>query len=357
MSKGRVVVELFYPGYIGLEEGTAYLVNIESRISVIKIQNHLRPLEILDFDNSIVETHTEKELAVQLKNSDLSISPNNNIALRYDNEKVFKVIDYSNTYYKFFTPRSYTQLIMSFEVDDVGCSDEFEYYTNVLERFISLYRSLTRDIKIRMPNELLDKDLVIRVDAISYTTEELKLPPEERLTKPAEFDLKIHKVKFDRQELNLPEVNHNISKCTEGMITLLNSEYKISDAEEALLKAFEEAKLNNNYKYTLLESFIAVESIVMKFVNEIKIQKGVSKSKLKEYKTEVGIGYVLNIELPLLLDLSDEERKIIGNVNNIRKKRNSVVHEGEDVSKKEAETALNSAIKLMDMIEEKQNNK
>jgi len=100
--------------------------------------------------------------------------------------------------------------------------------------------------------------------------------------------------------------------------------------------------------------FAATELAIAQFVNKAKIAKGVSKAKLEDFRRDIGISYMINVDLPLVLHpLAVNERKIIQNVDAVRKKRNDVVHEGAAVSKEEALFAINAASDLFKLLKER----
>lgn len=49
-------------------------------------------------------------------------------------------------------------------------------------------------------------------------------------------------------------------------------------------------------------------------------------------------------------ELTAEDRTVLGNVDKIRKKRNAVIHSGDQVSDKESMDAINSVLKLLSLI-------
>lgn len=66
--------------------------------------------------------------------------------------------------------------------------------------------------------------------------------------------------------------------------------------------------------------------------------------KIKNYKSEVGIGYKLNIEFPSLIkDFNDEVKEILNNIDKVRNIRNDVVYENKNVKEDEAKLAFKSA--------------
>ena len=149
---------------------------------------------------------------------------------------------------------------------------------------------------------------------------------------------------------SIPQTDSEIFRNYEVLSLALVQGKPLKEESRLLEKAFEEADLHRNYKYAFLESFIVAESVISMALRKIKQDKGVSKTKLKEYAKEVGIGYQINVEIPVLFDnLTDNERQILGSINKIRKIRNEVIHEGISVSEETALEAINSVSKLIEM--------
>ena len=110
---------------------------------------------------------------------------------------------------------------------------------------------------------------------------------------------------------------------------------------ETLSGALRAVDLHRSGKTAVIECTIAVEVAVSELVAAEKLKRGVSKKKLDEYKKEIGIGYQLNVDLPMLLaPLSAEERGLIGAVDAIRKRRNAVIHEGAQPDREEGQRAV-----------------
>ena len=112
-------------------------------------------------------------------------------------------------------------------------------------------------------------------------------------------------------------------------------------SRETLSGALRAVDLYRSGKTAVIECTIAIEAAVSELVADEKLKRGVSKKKLDEYKKEVGIGYQLNVDLPMLLaPLTPQERGLIGAVDSIRKRRNAVIHEGAQPDREEGQRAV-----------------
>lgn len=120
---------------------------------------------------------------------------------------------------------------------------------------------------------------------------------------------------------------------------------------ETLSGALRAVDLFRSGKTAIIECTIAVEVSVSEIVAEEKLRRGVSKKKLDEYKKEVGIGYQLNVDLPMLLSpLTPEERGLIGAVDAIRKRRNEVIHQGAQPDREEGRRAVKAVREFLEFL-------
>lgn len=196
----------------------------------------------------------------------------------------------------------------------------------------------------------LTNDRIIEKEAVIKYTDEEKLKPIKERFLPRDLNIGIKSFTAMQPKESVPQNNEKILQNYQALGLALTQGSTLKEEFRLLEKAFEEIDLNNNYKYALLESFIVAESLISRLLRKIKLEKGVSKGKLEDYETEVGIGYQINVEIPVLFDdLTNDERQILGNVDKIRKVRNKVVHEGISVSEETALEAINSVSNLIAM--------
>jgi hypothetical protein len=103
---------------------------------------------------------------------------------------------------------------------------------------------------------------------------------------------------------------------------------ELSNEDSFLASALVELN-KQNFKFALLEGFIAVEAIAEQFMSKKKKETNVPQKSLDDFSRETGIGYQTNIEIPLALGKVDETYKqLIDDLNRIRRLRNKIVHEG-----------------------------
>jgi hypothetical protein len=356
-NKGCLYSNIFYPGYIALPEDETYFVEEDGIKSSILIKKHLEALEVLDFDNRLNEQDINKKTSVQIENSIQSVCEKN-VLLKLG-DKFVKCIEYEKHYHRNYSPRFYTELIIAYEISDCNNVTEQEYllYEKILDRFLSVYRKITHDIKVRRFSNNFDDNYIVKTCVVKYSADEIIKTIEQRLTIGRKLTFSIKQMKYEKFHGSLPVVNKENEKIHNLQIhSCLEKNDPIILAEETLIKAFEELLLNKNYKYALLDAFISAETLIVENVNKAKMAKGVSKNKLDSYQTEIGISYIINVDLPLLIDdITDKERELLGCIDKVRKMRNDIVHNGKQCSEQDALFAINKVNELIYMIDNRLN--
>nr|WP_295870391.1 hypothetical protein [uncultured Chitinophaga sp.] len=125
--------------------------------------------------------------------------------------------------------------------------------------------------------------------------------------------------------------------------------------EEFLSHALEQYTIKQNYKYAFLEAFLAIESSVEKFLEAKKIEANIPQKNIDDFRREVGIGYKINIELPIALlgNTPSNFNIMLNDLNTIRQKRNKIVHQGIGITAAEAYEAINKIYAFVTFLETK----
>ncbi len=350
---------LYYPGYFGIKEKSFYKIyDGKEFLGIITLLNHHSALEMIDLNSklnlyqnnnktsykySIPIPKTSKGALIDFKSLErvnfnlekyLPEHDLDDLAIVLENLPLPRVIKKVH----------YTELLISREFREEENENESSKELDMLEIFISKYRELTNDINIKNPKYFnwntfgLISKLIVDVNPKDgqYKIEDLLLK-EIKLE-----NLKTNQIQFDIREFRkVSKPTFDISKITGKLSKKLIEGLKPNSLSDLTNKINEEIYIYDKFKFALLESFIFCESYISNYLREKKIEKGISKKKMDEM--EVTFSYLLNIELPLFIsDYNQEWKGIIGNVNWVRKKRNNVVHNGEDVTKDEAIRAINS---------------
>ena len=121
----------------------------------------------------------------------------------------------------------------------------------------------------------------------------------------------------------LPPKNEFIKK-PEDLLELPNIFY---DVFEIFANAVMLLNHFKNYKSAILEAFIALEILIVRITNKLKINNGISKKKLDKYKIDLSLAYIMEVELKLFFIFTEEEEKLLFQMNRARKIRNEIMHQ------------------------------
>lgn len=372
MSNGAIFIKLFYPGLFGLEVPSDYFLTVDGKPALLRLLRRLRPVEVLDFTNELIPDPQGKNLR-RLKSSIDSPSENSmefiaqtmSVAKeRTDNtlhnlgEAKITDIPHRLTIdpvsiegHRYFKTRDWTDMVIVHEADDIKriLPAESVFFQQVLDRFLQAYRLFTRDSRIRYFEEVQEA-IHWNVGKVRFEQQEMSKSPLDRLASAR------NNIQFKDASINFPYGHEDLFEieppaATQLVFNFLKMSRPLSLFQELFLKAHEAAYYRKNPRYALVESFSATEICVTNYLNQTKLGKGVSSTKLKAYHDEVPMGYKVNVEIPLLLEkLTFQEEEVLGTLNWLRKKRNAVVHQGESVSDEEAKKAVNAAGQLFDML-------
>ena len=58
--------------------------------------------------------------------------------------------------------------------------------------------------------------------------------------------------------------------------------------------------MHENYRYAFLLAFFALEDILRDYLRHLETRRGVSATKLKAYEKDIGMSYMINVELPMV---------------------------------------------------------
>jgi hypothetical protein len=354
MGQGILYVRSLYPGDIALPDAKAFELVVDDRLAVAAVRRHLLALTIKDFNNAIDFVTEGSKLLPKLRVPITTIDEH--LTAFDDSHSLLCLIDYTRTDYRQYAAQTCSEILVCFDIADTDHINDkdYDFHDAVLKRFIQTYRHVSQDVSVSMPERLLRDIPTTMISIIVCSEDELTVPARERLRKPRELRFGIRQVSFGEFTRYLPKHSPQRLENTSAMEARFKVGVPCDESYDGLLRAFEELSVNENPKWALLDAFMVTELAVARFVNEAKIAKGVSKKKLAEYRRDIGISYMLNVDLPLLLcPLTIKEGKTLQDVDTVRTKRNKVVHEGAPVSKEEALHAINAAKVLLDMFHDR----
>ncbi len=336
--------EIMIPSFIKLPEKSGYELFVNDRRTFVNLHQHIKSVFVNDYDNKIIKNETAP--VIVLKDPTVEIGNGALFLTDPDTNEVMYVIDFSNKKRKEISTTLYSQVLVFFE-----SNKEVNNLSLAQNAFNSFYKSyqIVSDNFFALPMEHLhSQTVVIREYFYTYGKDELSKNESERLSTPRAISLALKQ--WFQPYLNREGYNKTLDQNAHAKeLTKYLKATKHNDfINETLLSAKRERHVYKNYKYALLECFFIVENVVYNYIEEKKIAKGISRNKLKEASNRVGISYLLNIELPILIDNYDDTAKnLISSLDKIRKIRNDVVHNGDSVSEEEAENAISATVEML----------
>lgn len=271
-------------------------------------------------------------------------------------DRLVFLVDLTRGDFRQYTAPAFSEILISFDIDDISqvSEKELKFHAAVLENFIRSYRHVSQDVSILVPDKLSQDIPIKMVASVPYSDIEFPMTERERLLRPRTLKLGLKQMSVEEFIKYLPKQNPSVDSNTRAIEERLQASMPFDASHEALLRAFEELSINRNPTWALLDIFMVVEIEVAQFVERSKIAKGISRSKLNDYRRDIGISYMLNVDLPLLLSpISDRERNVLAHADAVRRKRNQVVHAGAVVSAEEALHAINTANDLFGLLKGK----
>jgi len=345
---------IIYPGYISLPENNPIFFVLNEINVFASVLEHIEVVQIVDFRNALKKNRKGK---VTLRKSIKNFSDNNFIVeYKIDGVPKLNVYEYKLDSEKVVSTEFYTIFTIAYEISDVKkISDEENNFADLLlNEFIHSYKHIAKDSRIRLPNDIGHRPMIIKEALIEYSEEEKKKSVYERMLSDRELHVGIKTFTAFNPKESLPQETSKIAENYRILQKFFYQGNSVKPEFRLLSKAYEELDLNRNYKYSFLESFIVAEGVISKVLRQIKLSKGVSNKKLKDFEKDLGISYQINIELPLLLEnITNSERQILGDIDKVRKIRNDVVHNNASVSEETAIETLNSVQKLLDLFIER----
>lgn len=327
------------PSEVFLPLRKQYLFNYQGHQVSIEIYNNKWVLTVIDQDNELIWEDKRPKLKkpiVDFTKDAIMITNDGEPTLVYDMV--------GNASREFFaTPN--TRVVMKYETERTAIDEQF--CLDTIDYFFKAYQAISGDIYALSNNELIMYSMVPFKYFYEYSEIELAMCEIDRFKlivekefSPIKFHLNAVRIK------NRFKPEYNVINDT-SLSTFLSAAAGANFVTELIAKAARHISAFKNYKYGLLECFFAIESIIYQYVTMKKTEKGISIKKIKESTGRVGISYIINIEMPLLLNNYDLEAKsLLNEIDKIRKVRNEVVHQGAEVTKVQAEHALEFVKKL-----------
>jgi hypothetical protein len=334
-----------YPADILCPEKTIFEFSYEGKQIMLLVHRKLKSVIINDHSNKIVTRKEGEKRFYSLENSNILIDNSLTIAVEIENGSFF-IVDHSKTLHKEFYNIPHTELIVSFE--SIKSLDNYSLGIKIFDFFIDSYRQASGDVITLKKDKAPFYTKIFKHAFYEYTDLDLKKPMKERMLDPRPLKFGFHQFTMPFWNIQGQRIMMNEKDVVENLNKYLTGEKKKNFISDIVLEANEEFHIHKNYKYSFLQCWTAIETVMYSYVEAVKLNRGIAKSKIDQY--EPNSAYVINIEIPLFHPgpkdiLSD----ILGKVDSIRKTRNKVIHENKNVDLSEARFALDVLAKLMEL--------
>lgn len=345
------VISIFYPGRLMLEPKSAYMLSDGNRDYFLYLDRHIKAVEILDLNNEIIEHSSNNITEYKLTHPIKEISKSNRSIKHGDG--FHKIIEDDRHLHRSFTDRYYSELIVRFDIRvNEDAKELYNRHIQIVKKFIECYIIVSKDVRIRFYDEIQDDNYVTKFASFKYTYNDKLLPRDKRLTIKTDKKLEIKTMKYESVGGISPLIDREAEcKISHNVANLLDSNYEMKLHDRLLLKSIQAFQLHQDYNLSVVNAFVSIEIHLGDYISSYKINNGVSNKKIKKYDNEIPIGYLIEVELPMILDEIDEEmRSVLGDINKLRGIRNKIVHQGYSATREEAISGVNSVMKYLEKL-------
>jgi hypothetical protein len=353
-EKGLVCFLTYYPGFINLPYNQWFTFEFEGELIGFNVIEHLEPLHYIGFNKVYHDELTIEFSKTNKDQTELISTITTTDGNRTSNYKsLLNPVSQEVAY-----TRHYTKLFFCSEgemLNDKLTRDHKQ--SEKLDEVVRNYRNASGDYRIPLFNDIKSEIPFTTVGFRKFNKAELSLSPLERITQNVEINFPMVNYSsklFDRFESSPLGSNLSSGEISNRFNKFLNSKNSprkqvYFDGLGMAIRAF----VSENYKFAFLEVFMLLEVVVSDFLTCKKINAGVSKTKLDDFSKGLTFSYMLSVEVPIFVnDLTDAKRTLIGRVDDLRKKRNYVIHDGAKVSEAEARNAIETIQEFVILLDE-----
>lgn len=346
MNKYKIL-RLSYPGVIRLEEGVWINFKIHDEKFSFVVSGFKKGLVVFDPDNEIQfkKEHKLKKVIDEIQEQNVAIHPTGE-----EGELGFyNITETDPNNGRCFYDQSYTHLFLLLQDPKKKITVELaQYYLNHL--FVKYNTSY---FKSTMP-----------IPKNSYWEESIRF-----LETDFESDQTFDEIIKSGLNLNLKfkPASIFIKTSKHGIIPTGNTDVlpikELKEIPEQYFDVFElyaaglmQMNYYNNFKLAIIETFVAVEILVVRISDEQKRKRGVSKTKINDYKKSIDVGYRMDVELKLFFNFNDKEELLLGKVTRARAIRNKIMHANYQINEKEIKNIIESINEFLLMLIAKNEN-
>ena len=343
MSKFKII-RFHHPGVFSLKPHIWYKFNVNQEKFAFLIGNIKKGLTVHDPDNSII--HKDN---FQLRKKINEINPKNycikTVAYNRDID-FFSLTEQDPISGKNFYDKPYTELYLLLDYSEEPITfEKVKYY---LKHLFIRYNTNAFHSTVLVPEDTYWQESMIFLEGRFQTPKNF-----EEFTKGAiNFNLKFQPVALYQGMSKYGPLPRKES--------FIQSNERFKEIPDDFIDVFElyangvmQMNYYQNFKMALLEAFVAVEVLVVRITDKQKMARGVSKTKISEFKQAIDIAHRMDVELRLFFNFEKKEEALLGQMVRARKIRNKIMHQNEKVDKKEVMDIIKNINDFLFMLIEK----
>lgn len=351
------IVHQHYPGFIDLVPNAVYLVVGAGLRGGVQILKHVRPVIVTDFDNGFRREETpDGAVYTRLRKPIADVSDDCNVidATGFEGRSAPAIIIEKGREGRIFYQDIFTELqtLTEFHGDDP--SQGLVSHGHLVDRFVSTYRYLNRDLRIEMPAAIPTETTPIRVGHYVYSDAERLLPFHKRIAEasPGELNLSISAIGRGARALQ----DHDVDSAELERRSRTVNDWAASGFElgENLTEVERLADLANSGR----RRAAVVEAVSIFEVGLLQARDRLSPGDKGRSSRNIGsedltLKALVNRVLPYLLKQFDGDPcSLIKRANELRELRNDVVHkrhEPDHAQVGEALTTVHTILAILDL--------
>jgi hypothetical protein len=338
------IIRFHHPGVFSLKTNIWYKFDVNKEKFAFLIGNIKKGLTVHDPDNSIIQKQNFK---IRKKIND--VNPKNycikTVAYNRDID-FFSITEQDPFSGRNFYDKPYTEMFLLLDYAEEPITfEKVKYY---LKHLFIRYNTNAFHSTVLVPEDTYWQESMIFLEGRFETQKNF----DEFTTGAINFNLNFQPV----------AVYHGMSKY--GPLphkeSFIQSNKNFKEIPDDYIDVFElyavgvmQMNYYQNFKMALLEAFVAVEVLVVRITDEQKMARGVSKTKISEFKQAIDIAHKMDVELRLFFNFDKKEEILLGQMVRARKIRNKIMHQNEKVDKKEVIDIIKNINKFLFMLIEK----
>lgn len=345
---GAMIAEQDINGFIDLPSGSKFGLAIDGRAAIIKVVEHIRPLMVTDFANSITQTVIKKNLIVPKLKKPIGPIQKECIALvaaGHEGRKAPTIVVEKGAKGRVFRQGIFTRLRVCWEIEEKEI-DNLTIYHAILTNFFDLYRYVVPDPRFQSDGTFITDETPLRVATARYAKGSESVSQFERLDSIPTLPLEVKIVSFRKAADALQDhVNGAVGANTRAssLGSLMRRDFTPSENFVALDRVARFAFHTSQYRMAVAEAMAVLEAALLGFKADADVDAANKEMTWKK---------LINAVLPSILSEFDGDKaELMRAANKSRSIRNDVVHHRYLPSKEETFYVINFVKTILHILE------